>query len=268
MKNFLIILSLLPLFVSPAFCGGQDDLEKGIDLYEHRYTWSPNFSFHPENVDLSIQYLEKALNDRNTREVAGQHLLWAYFFKAMFTCIDEDCKKDAFSRGKAMGEMLTEEYPKNLNIKFGYTTNLGKWSELNGLFASACQGVAGKIKNTLDDAMAMDKNYLDGLGYRLKSILYYKAPYIPVLVPWASKEEAFEMSRFAVDKWPESIGNRLTLGELLYWSGQYEEARSVFVDMQSMKPRKDHYILDQFEIDKASKYLKKIDAKNSQSRID
>ncbi len=265
---FLIFFALSFFCCEVAAREGEGDLEKGISYYENRYSWVPNFSSHPENVDLSIKHLEKAFLDPDTRESAGEHLLWAYFFKAMFICEDHACKKQVFADGKNLGEKLTKEYPDNINIKFGYSTNLGKWSEINGLFASACQGVAGKIKSTLDDAMKINPDYEDGLAYRLKSILYYKAPYIPLVVPWANKDEAFEMSRLTVKKWPNSIGNFLTLGELYYWDENYTEAREVFVQMQKLEPRRDHYILDQYEKDKAIRYIDEIDRLLAQSKLD
>ncbi len=266
LKKFYLSILILIFCFGLSKAGGERDLELGISYYNERYSSAPDYSCNPEKVDLSIECFERALKNEETREKAGEHLLWAYFYKAMFICKDEQAKKENFSRGRDLGEELVKEFPQNINLKYGYTTNIGKLSEINGVFSSACQGVAGKIKENVEKAMEIDPDYEMGLGYRLKAILYFKAPYIPVILPWASKDEAFEMAEHAVKKWPSSVGNMLTLGELYYWNGDMDKARDIFRSMQSMAPREDHRTLDNYEIGKASRYIREIDKDLAQSR--
>ena len=79
-------------------------------------------------------------------------------------------------------------------------------------------------------------------------------------------EKAFELAKKAKGMAPNSIGNNLTLGELYYWSGDYENARKIFSFMQGLNPRPNHYTLDQYEIQKAANYLSKIDNEIFQTR--
>jgi tetratricopeptide (TPR) repeat protein len=251
-----------------AWSGSEEDLKMGIRYFEERYTCSPDYHSNPKNIDLSIECLERALKDSKTREQAGEHLLWAYFYKAMFICENKSCKKFFLAKGKSLGDRLSSEFSDNINIKYGFSVNTGRWSEVHGVFASAWDGVASKIKQAVESAMMIDPDYGDGLGYRLLGILYFKAPYIPVILPWADKTKAIEKVKFAATKWPESIGNQLTLGELYYWGGDMKRSRDIFSKMQNMTPRPKHLTLDQYEIDKAANYIREIDLKLAHSRTD
>lgn len=265
LTSTLLILGLV-LAGTSAYSEKNLNLEMGIEYYGKRYSKDPSHRCHPENVLKSIQYFEKAIAEKSSREEAGQHLLWAYYYKGMFLCTGDQDKRKEYDKGKKLGEKLMKEFPDNVDIKFGYVANTGKWSEINGMFASAYDGVGGKIRDALEDALSINPDFENGLGYRLLALLNYKAPNVPIIMPWPCKEKAFELAKKAKSMAPDNIGNNLTLGELYYWSGDYEKARTIFSFMQSLNPRPNHYTLDQYEIQKAANYLNKIDSELIQTR--
>jgi hypothetical protein len=192
-------------------------------------------------------------------------LMRAFYFKGEHATAGNAAKRTVFDEGKALGEEtldlirreagsaagkdLSKATPVELvaHVKgradvapcfLWAAVNWGKWALVFGKTAAARQGAAAKIRDYATAVVRLDPSYDEGGGYRVLGRLHHQTPAIPFITGWASRAEALENLRLAVETAPRNFVNRLYLAEALwdYEKGKRPEARRMLEALAADTP--------------------------------
>lgn len=226
MKKFFVF-SFVLLFAGSGLLA-QTALEQADALWEKR---GENFNQQtlladPAHIDQAIQLYQEAL-DSATGEAKAEatwKLIRAYYFKGNYTTNDSEAKKAIFDKGKELGEAAIEEFPNSPGVFLFTAIVWGVWGEEFGIFKAARKGVAGKIKEYCERVIELDPNYDNAGGYRVLGRVYFKAPKIPFILGWPSKEKAIGFLEKGLAAAPDNLITKQFLAEALYAEDQKERA--------------------------------------------
>jgi len=223
-------------------------------------------------------YAEAFENDPNDLEAAWK-LLRAIHFKGDYIAEGNDARREVFAQGREVAEAALDQLgekvggrdalekmdaeeaaealsdvPEAVKIYFWGAVNWGLWGDAYGKFAAARQGVAKRLRDYAERAIALDADYETGGGHRVLGRLHSEAPKIPFITGWVSRDKAIEELRRAVEVGPENVFNHLYLAEALLDHGdgdQREEGLEILRAVISSEPREEFTVEDSSIIEDA-----------------
>ena len=248
MVNFIVIFFSF-------FYSVPDNLQMGIDYFNGRSENAKGLQANSVNIDKAIQIFEKELLNQKNKEKAGYYYLASLNFKGQFVYVNDADKKKVYKVAVDKGNELIKQFPKSAYIRFELITSIGLLAEMNGALKSAESGVVNQMLFHTNALIQTDSMYRSCAGWKVLSILNYKTPYIPVFLSWPSKDEAKRLLQKALKYYPGDISNNFYYAEALLESGDKMNAKIYFQLVTKLTSRKEFYLEDENQKEKAKKYL-------------
>ena len=151
----------------------------------------------------------------------------ALYFLGGYTGLDEKGQRDAFARGKTAGEeaigilrrrvsadrasgslaSLLRGDPDGSAALFWSAVDWGQWGLVTGKMEAARQGVASRVRDYCLALIELDPGFEEGGGYRILGRLHDRAPRIPFVTGWVSRDEGVRYLKLAASAAPENLVN-------------------------------------------------------------
>ena len=245
---------LFSFMVAHGICS-QNELEKGIALYNQRLEGSVKSSARPEPITNAIIHFQYALKNAATETDAALYLLKSYYFRGKYVHKDKEKQKLDFSKGKELGEEYIKKYPDSAPFQFWYLVNLGSWSEVYGIITAAREGVADLMKKHSKIIISLDPEYENGGGYFMLGAVHFKSPDIPFFLSWPDNDKAITYLTKALTIGEETPNQKVYLAQALYRDGQKKRAIKILKDVASMTPSTSEIVRDWEQIELAEQLL-------------
>jgi len=245
---------LFCFMVAHGICS-QNELEKGIALYNQRLEGSVKSSARPEPITNAISHFQYALKNAATETDAALYLLKSYYFRGKYVHKDKEKQKFDFSKGKELGEKYIKKYPDSAPFQFWYLVNLGSWSEVYGIITAAREGVADLMKKHSKIIISLDPEYENGGGYFMLGAVHFKSPYIPFFLSWPDNNDAIKYLTKALNIGEAIPNQKVYLAQALYKDGQKKRAIEILKDVASMTPSTSEIVRDWEQIELAEQLL-------------
>ena len=233
----------------------QNELEKGIALYNQRLEGSVKSSARPEPITNAISHFQYALKNTATETDAALYLLKSYYFRGKYVHKDKEKQKLDFSKGKELGEKYIKKYPDSAPFQFWYLVNLGSWSEVYGIITAAREGVADLMKEHSEIIISLDPEYENGGGYFMLGAVHFKSPYIPFFLSWPDNNKAITYLTKALTIGDAVPNQKVYLAQALYKDGQKNRAIDMLKEVANMQPLKEEIVRDWEQIELAKQLL-------------
>ncbi len=255
-RIFIFLIMAVVLALSPFLLKAQQNsFEEGMEWYRQRATQADSFRAEPQYINRAIKAFEEAWEEDVRPREAALYLLKSYYFKGMYTGLDDDGEAEVYDRGRDLGEKAASRFPESVGIKFWYGANLGRWAETHGFLASATSGVAGTLRSLCKDIIELDPEYEGGGGYRILAQVHFHTPKIPLVMGWPSDEKALELVTKAMKIAPEHFTNLLLNAEILLKFDRKEEAREQLLRIKALQPAPPTLIPDRYVQYRARKLM-------------
>ena len=245
---------LFSFMVAHGICS-QNELEKGIALYNQRLEGSVKSSARPEPITNAIIHFQYALKNAATETDAALYLLKSYYFRGKYVHKDKEKQKLDFSKGKELGEEYIKKYPDSAPFQFWYLVNLGSWSEVYGIITAAREGVADLMKKHSKIIISLDPEYENGGGYFMLGAVHFKSPYIPFFLSWPDNNDAIKYLTKALNIGEAIPNQKVYLAQALYKDGQKKRAIKILKDVASITPSTSEIVRDWEQIELAEQLL-------------
>jgi len=242
------------LFVSIAFAQ-IPDLHQGDFYYALRAQDSKDNMTNDKNVKKAIDYYSLALKDSSTKQEAAGKLLKAYYFLGCFATPDLKKRIQLFEKAKNEGKVFLNTYPKNTEIAYWYSVNLGLWGSLVN---PAVALKAGSIKETREIAkmlMAASNKETAARGHQILGKAHQKLPSIVFVSSWVKKDSAEYHYKKSLSLNPNDLGTRLFLAEYYKETSRIEEMDEVLKPAMGKRPNPENYLEDERNLIKMKKLL-------------
>ena len=233
----------------------QNELEKGIALYNQRFEGSIKNSAKPEPITNAINHFQDALKNSATETDAELYLLQSYYFRGKYVHKNKEQQKADFSKGKNLGEKCINKYSDSAPFRYWYLVNLGSWSEVYGIITAAREGVADLMKEHSEIIISLDPKYENGGGYFMLGAVHFKSPYIPFFLSWPDNDKAITYLTKALTIGEETPNQKVYLAQALYRDGQKKRAIEILKDVASMTPSTSEIVRDWEQIELAEQLL-------------
>ncbi len=194
----------------------------------------------PGPVGEAIAAYGKAIEaDPNDLE-ARWKLLRSLYFEGEFVARGSDARRKVFDQGRqaaedaldrlaaraggrdALADLAPAERAKRLadvpeaaRLYSLAAAHWGLWGDAFGRFAAARQGVAGKVRDYAETAIALDGSVDGAAPHRILGRLHTLAPKIPFLTGWIDRDKAVQELRKAVELAPEDPLNHVYLADAI-----------------------------------------------------
>ena len=245
---------LFCFMVAHGICS-QNELEKGIALFNQRLEGSVKSSARPEPITNAISHFQYGLKNAATETDAALYLLKSYYFRGKYVHKDKEKQKFDFSKGKELGEKYIKKYPDSAPFQFWYLVNLGSWSEVYGIITAAREGVADLMKEHSEIIIFLDPEYENGGGYFMLGAVHFKSPYIPFFLSWPDNNKAITYLTKALTIGEETPNQKVYLAQALYKDGQKNRAIDILREVANMQPSKEEIVRDWEQIELAEQLL-------------
>ncbi len=106
----------------------------------------------------------------------------------------------------------------------------GEWALTSGKIQAARSGAAARIRDYASTVVALAPEFEEGGGYRILGRLHDRAPRIPFLTSWVSREKALTNLRRAMSVNSRNFVNRHFLAEALAKGGAAERAEAIGIE--------------------------------------
>lgn len=243
--TLLLTWGIFPLLFASTI-HAQDLFEHGKKFYDQRDAKADSFRADPVNINRAIDLFEAAVDKNINPEESAAYLLRSYYFKAMFTGLNEDQKKDVYDKGRVFGEKMIDRYPDSVPIKFWYAANIGRWADVHGFVKAATNGISKKLRRVCEDIIEKDPQYQDGGGYRILAQVHFYSPNIPIVMSWPSEEKAMELVEKALEIAPQNPTNKMLYANILLEFDRKEKAKEILYEISRMTPRDSHVVEDRY----------------------
>jgi tetratricopeptide (TPR) repeat protein len=238
----LVLLPLLPLLLllSTAALAEDDPLAMGDAAWAKRAEGHRGGEAAAGPIDAALAAYERAVK-AHPEELDGYwKLLRAIHFKGEYVARTPEEKQAAFGRGREVAEaalgllakraggrarldkMSPQEtakalagVPHAIDVYLWGGADWGLWGDAFGKLAAARQGVADRVRQYGEVAVALDERYADAGGHRLLGRLHTLAPKIPFFTGWVDHDKAVSELRRAVELGPGDPTNSLYLADAL-----------------------------------------------------
>ena len=245
---------LLCFMVAYGICS-QNELEKGITLYNQRLEGSVKSSAKPEPITNAISHFQYALKNSATETDAELYLLKSYYFRGKYVHENKEKQKADFSEGKNLGERYIKKYPDSAPFRYWYLVNLGSWSEVYGIITAARKGVADLMKEHSEIIISLDPEYENGGGYFMLGAVHFKSPYIPFFLSWPDNSDAIKYLTKALNIGEATPNQKVYLAQALYKDGQKNRAIDMLKEVANMQPSTEETVRDWEQIELAEQLL-------------
>ena len=140
------------------------------------------------------------------------------------------------------------DQPEVARIYFWATANWGLWGQAHGKMAAARQGVAGKVRDWTEVVLALDPDYEEGGGYRVRGRLHTEAPKIPFVTGWIDHKGAIVDLRHVVEQYGDDRLGRVYLADALlrFDKRRRDEALTLLRQVVALPPRPERVVEDHF----------------------
>lgn len=201
-----------------------DFVSQGDMYYQNRAQGHEDDWAATGSVEKAIEAYLKAyeLGDDSPELVAK--LMQATYFYATYAEKDKKKQKAALQRAVDIGEKALKKNPEHVVLNYQMGGCWGRWGEVNGIFASAREGVADRVRGHAEKVVKADATYADAGGYRTLGRLHFLAPRIPFILSWPRHKKSVEYLEKAVKTGPANLTNHLFYAESLIKSDRYDEA--------------------------------------------
>ena len=233
----------------------QNELEKGITLYNQRLEGSVKSSAKPEPITNAISHFQYALKNSATETDAELYLLKSYYFRGKYVHKNKEKQKADFSEGKNLGERYIKKYPDSAPFRYWYLVNLGSWSEVYGIITAARKGVADLMKEHSEIIISLDPEYENGGGYFMLGAVHFKSPYIPFFLSWPDNSDAIKYLTKALNIGEATPNQKVYLAQALYKDGQKNRAIDMLKEVANMQPSTEETVRDWEQIELAEQLL-------------
>jgi tetratricopeptide (TPR) repeat protein len=194
----------------------------------------------PGPVGQAIAAYEQAVEADPADLEARWKLLWALYFEGEHVARGADGRREVFDRGRRAAEAALDRLAARLGGRAAYdrlapaaraerlagvseavaihcwaAVHWGLWGDAFGRLAAARQGVAGKVRDYGETALALDPAYEQGASHRVLGRLHALAPKVPFVTGWIDRGRAVAELERAVAVGPDEPLNRLYLAEAL-----------------------------------------------------
>ena len=240
--------------VAHVICG-QNELEKGIALFNQRLEGSVKSSAKPEPITNAISHFRYALKNSATETDAELYLLKSYYFRGKYVHKNKEKQKADFNRGKELGENYIKKYPDSASFRYWYLVNLGSWSEVYGIITAARKGVADLMKEHSEIIISLDPEYENGGGYFMLGAVHFKSPYIPFFLSWPDNSDAIKYLTKALNIGEATPNQKVYLAQALYKDGQKNRAIDMLKEVANMQPSTEETVRDWEQIELAKQLL-------------
>lgn len=226
---FFLVLPADPSFATgKAFISEKTPLEghvkAGDEFYAKRADGYKDGIVDATNIKKALASYHKAYALGDNSEALVIKIMRATYFYADYAEQDPSKKKKAFTDSIEVGKKAIKDKPKSVGLNYQMAGAWGSWGDANGIWASARQGVADKVKVFGEEAVKLDPSYGEGGGYRTLGRLHFKAPRIPFILSWPSKKKSKAYLEKAVQMGPTNLTNHFFLAETLVKLGEKEQA--------------------------------------------
>lgn len=225
-KKLFLICGMMVFLFTNVFA--QSLIEQGDEFWAKR---GENFSAEMEvadagNIDQAIALYKQALNteDKAQQQAATWKLVRAYHFKGNYTTNDSEVKKQIFDLGKNLGDKGVVDFPECAAMQLHTAIVWGLWGQEYGIMKAAKEGVAGNIKQYCEKSIELNPELEGGSAYRVLGRVYFKAPKIPFLLRWPSKDKAVGFLTTAFEMAPRNLTVQQFLAEALHATGKEDKA--------------------------------------------
>jgi tetratricopeptide (TPR) repeat protein len=162
-------------------------------------------------------------------------------------------------RGRAPAEVAATVSPdRDAAPTFFWTAVAwGEWALTSGKVQAARAGAAARIRDYASTVVALEPEFEEGGGYRILGRLHDRAPRIPFLTSWVSREKALANLRRAMSVNSQNFVNRHFLAEALAGGGAAERAEAVGIEEKLLadSPSTGHLVEDRAVQQEARKDL-------------
>lgn len=211
----------------------------------------------PTRINEAVSGYEKAAESPTNVE-ARWKLARALFFRAKYTGLAPDAQRAAFVKARDAGEeaiallrgpgtrgasLAVDAPPARIAALlagerdaaptyFWTAVAWGEWGLISGRYQAAKAGAATKVRDYSTTVIALDPSFEEGGGYRILGRLHHRAPRIPYVTGWVSREEAIRNLRLAVKVAPQNFVNRHFLAEALADRGAPGKAEAIRIEKE------------------------------------
>ena len=248
-------------------------LAAGDAAWERRAEGQADGRARPGPIAEAVAAYEQAVAESPQSLEAHWKLLRALWFAGDFAAPDEKAEKARYERGQEVSEQafavlaaraggpeaLEKARPDELPAKipapehadaarvyFWSAVNLGAWSRVAGLLQAVRAGVANRLHEDTERAVALDPGLEQGGPLRLLSRLHAELPKVPFLSGFVDRSKAMPLAEKALREYPKHPGNPFLVGLTILDLApeRREEGYRLLESAARLEPRPDHEIED------------------------
>ena len=203
---------------------------------------------------LAVVPLSWALDQAGQQQLDSIEQRWAHIQYQM----PKDQRPAAFQKLAGETGKLTQQEPKAAEAWIWDGIVTSSWAGATGGI-----GALGKVKaarSSLEKALALDPDALQGSAYTSLGALYDQVPGWPI--GFGSTDKAEKMLKKALQLNPDGIDSNYFWADHLYRQGHYKKARAALQKALQAKPRPGRWLADQGRRGEIQALLKKIDERD------
>ena len=226
LRVLTVFVALTALFLTTSAYAERaaDYVAKGDTYYQNRAQGHQGDWAVTGPIEKAIESYLKAYEMGDDSPELVAKLMQATYFYATYAEKDEKKQKAALQRAVDIGEKALKKNPDHAVLNYQMGGCWGRWGEVNGIFASAKEGVADRVREHARKVVKANAEYAHAGGYRTLGRLHFLAPRIPFILSWPRHEKSVEFLEKAVAAGPANLTNHLFYAESLIKSDRYDEA--------------------------------------------
>ena len=171
--------------------------------------------------------------------------------------LTDDAQINAFKTLSAHTALFVKSYPDSAQTHIWHGIVLARFAGAKGGLSAL--GLAKDAKLSLEQAINLDGNALNGSAYASLATLYSKVPGWPI--GFGSDKKAQENFKLALALNEKGIDNNYLYAEFLYGEKQYNQAKTHLLTAQAAGVRDNRQKADQYRQHAISQLLAKVNKK-------
>ena len=221
------------------------NINEAIKLYNDRAIGAKGLKADKSLINNAILTFSSLKDQKNI--TIQLYLLKCYYFKGQFASENKKEKKEAFEKGKNLGEKAIKQFSGSVSIRYWYLVNLGSWAEVYGKIMAAKEGVADLMRKHSKVIIDIDHRYSNGGGYFMLGVVHLKSPYIPFFLTWPSNQKAVDFLKLSYDTDEKTFAQRVYYSRSLYENGEKYLAKKILKNVIIDVPSDNYYLEDLFQ---------------------
>ena len=166
-------------------------------------------------------------------------------------------QEEAFKALSGAAASVRDKYPERAEPVIWYAIIVS--SEAGAKGGLGALSLAKDAKSSLEKAIEIDRNALDGSAYTTLGSLYYQVPGWPI--GFGDDRKALEMLKSALAVNPNGIDPNYFMGDFLYRKGDYAGAKSALAKALAAPARPDRAVADEGRRKEIEELLAKVNGK-------